>query len=594
MLLVSLLIYALSVRSPKLGIILYVVTLLNVHSILTRSSNSRHHAFGGLPADRSQKHTLLGKILAVVVRPEKQILHDYGIEATLFLRFIRTLRDTFGVAALVITPSLSCFNYFARHNDASWEILNQLTWSNVPPQDNRSYWLYVGYHVLLQCFVLNMISRELEMGSSLCQRWQETCRGENNSILAVQGVQEDLHTFMDAGILPEQWHRSLRSSDFLTRRELQNQVYMTRLRILVSALERRETTFLQALSRYPISTALTSTVVDARFEKRRPLLDVCCRSLPAKVGARFCSLRDLYGEILELSLKTMQTDVKSAQVALILSVDSYGVAEALSRMRIHPKLTQLRFHHVGDMTNLNTSSLDQSWREAQIFKAVINTIIVVMILVWSIPISASGSLSQLSGMLRLVGLTEPSPMVELSVSAIQGCLPQIATSILMALFPQALRISLGCCPSVNRLSNELNVQSYYFWFLYSELFVTTSIAAGLVPVLISTIKNGVHDLMIILAVNLPLASNYYLSYMLIQAFMTVGYTFARPVQYLKYIMRAKRDSSPRDQMRWQREMLSQIKWGELYPLYTCIATIGKFSDFTKLGSHEQQVWSILC
>ncbi|KAK6365580.1 hypothetical protein LTR64_008756 [Lithohypha guttulata] len=55
--------------------------------------------------------------------------------------------------------------------------------------------------------------------------------------------------------------------------------------------------------------------------------------------------------------------------------------------------------------------------------------------------------------------------------------------------------------------------------------------------------------------------------------MTVGYTFARPVQYLKYIMQAKKDSSSRDQIRWQRGMLCQIKWGELYPLYTCIAAI---------------------
>lgn len=101
---------------------------------------------------------------------------------------------------------------------------------------------------------------------------------------------------------------------------------------------------------------------------------------------------------------------------------------------------------------------------------------------------------------------------------------------------------------------QLSTYQFYFGFLFLHLFLTPSISSGLVPTVFAVLNGGVTEVPRILATNLPLAGNYYLSYLLIQCIHLAASTIFRPWALVQLYRASRAGWTPRDRMEVLRDL----------------------------------------
>lgn len=205
------------------------------------------------------------------------------------------------------------------------------------------------------------------------------------------------------------------------------------------------------------------------------------------------------------------------------------------------------------------------------------TIIVAMIVLWAIPVAFTSALSQLSTLAQTLTflrflLNAPTWFI----SALQGVLPALFLAILMAVLPLLLRFLAKIQGLQSGMLVELSVQRYYFFFLFVQIFLVVSVAAA-ASTLIDLFKTGpssITSVPSLLAQNVPRASNYFFSYMLLQALSVSAGALVQVGSLISWFILAPiLDSTARSKFRRQTA-LNEVRWGTFFPVYTNLACIG--------------------
>ena len=197
-----------------------------------------------------------------------------------------------------------------------------------------------------------------------------------------------------------------------------------------------------------------------------------------------------------------------------------------------------------------------------------------MVIGWAFPVAFTGLLSQLSYLeAAFTWLSWLSKLPAWFLSAIQGVLPAICLAILMALLPLILRFLSRTQGLSTGMAVELAVQNYYFAFLFVQLFLVVTISSSF-----STIISNVTDVTSwpeLLAQNIPSSSNYFFSYMILQAMSVSAGALVQIVNLVSWFILAPiLDKTARK--KWGRTTnLNQMQWGTFFPVYTTLASIGK-------------------
>lgn len=243
------------------------------------------------------------------------------------------------------------------------------------------------------------------------------------------------------------------------------------------------------------------------------------------------------------------------------------------------------------------SSLRIKWWERIMRRFLMFGAIAAGIIFWSIPSAFIGTLSnidKLTKLLPFLGFINLLPGAILGV--IKGFLPALALTWLMAIVPKILRgmlkpnmnrfgsQGLTCmlfCPGCARVAGvpshahvELFVQKSYFAFQVVQVFLVTTLVRAASDSLEEVIQSplSVKDL---LSANLPTASNFYLSYILIQCLGAGALDLLNVVDLWKHTVVTKFATDPRKQFRrWDN--LKRVHWGSVYPRFTNLAVIGSF------------------
>ncbi|KAH7142373.1 hypothetical protein DER46DRAFT_518156 [Fusarium sp. MPI-SDFR-AT-0072] len=225
-----------------------------------------------------------------------------------------------------------------------------------------------------------------------------------------------------------------------------------------------------------------------------------------------------------------------------------------------------------------------SYKAGWVRAVITYAILFLMISLWSLPVAWTGALSQVdqliqgNDLLSFIGRTEVLRHV---MSAVAGLLPTTALTVLLILLPLFLEY-LADFKGVKAYSlRQEFVQTFYFAFLFIQVFLVVSIASFFTASIkeLATNVRGVQQASVvvnILAQNLPKASNYFFSYMVLQSFSTSAATLLQVGSLIShYIVAPMFDVSPRD--KWFRKMKPHsVKWGSVFPVYTnfaCIALI---------------------
>ncbi|KAI8689962.1 hypothetical protein LRP88_13735 [Fusarium phalaenopsidis] len=225
-----------------------------------------------------------------------------------------------------------------------------------------------------------------------------------------------------------------------------------------------------------------------------------------------------------------------------------------------------------------------SWWHEWIRSALVFVIVAAMIFLWAIPVAWTAALSQLDQLIQdneWLHFLKDNPTVHNIAKAVAGVLPAVVLGLLLFLIPIILDF-LASFKGAKTGSQKVEfVQVFYFVFLFIQVFLIVSIAsffAASIDELVNNVKQlqtakAVLDL---LATNLPSASNYFFSYMILQAMSTSSGTLLQiGTLVMWYVIARILDSTARN--KWSRNTkLNQVKWGAFFPIYTnfaCIALI---------------------
>ncbi|KAL8727303.1 MAG: hypothetical protein Q9166_006134 [cf. Caloplaca sp. 2 TL-2023] len=200
-------------------------------------------------------------------------------------------------------------------------------------------------------------------------------------------------------------------------------------------------------------------------------------------------------------------------------------------------------------------------------------LITALILGWAVPVGFTGVLGNLSSISRIRWLSWINNLPKTVLGLIGGVLTPALLSGLMALLPVTLRFLANVQGNHTGMAVELSVQNYYFTFLFVQVFLVVSISTGF-TVTITQLSENPTNVPGILASNLPRSTNYFFSYMLLQALSVSAGALVQLAGLFKWFFLAPiMDTTGRQ--KWKRQTdLTEIHWGSFFPVYTNLAAIG--------------------
>jgi len=214
------------------------------------------------------------------------------------------------------------------------------------------------------------------------------------------------------------------------------------------------------------------------------------------------------------------------------------------------------------------------WWERYLRTGVVVVLCAGLIILFAIPVGLTGLISQLNYIAPTTSWLHWFLRVPTVIkSIITGSVPPLLLSLLLTLVPVIFRLLVRYEGVPTGNDKELGVQLYYFFFLFVQVFLIATLSSGLTS-FFSTLANNPTSAVTNLARQLPKASNYFFSYLVIQALTNSAGSLLQIVTLLFwFIIGPMVDSTPR--AKWRRQTnLSTIQWGSFFPPYTNFACIG--------------------
>ncbi|KAL5521544.1 PHM7_2 [Sanghuangporus sanghuang] len=196
-----------------------------------------------------------------------------------------------------------------------------------------------------------------------------------------------------------------------------------------------------------------------------------------------------------------------------------------------------------------------------------------LIIGWAFPVAFVGAVSNVASLCETYSwLQWICTLPDIVLGIIQGILPPVLLALLMMLLPIILRL-LAKFEGVPRRSGvELRLMSRYFLFQVIHSFLIVTLASGIIAALPELLDDP-GSIPTILAQKLPSASNFFLTYVILQGLSgsAAGFLQAIPlvIYYAKLFILG---STPRSVYNI-KYTLRNVKWGTLFPATTLIVVI---------------------
>lgn len=219
-------------------------------------------------------------------------------------------------------------------------------------------------------------------------------------------------------------------------------------------------------------------------------------------------------------------------------------------------------------------NMSMKWWERYLRTAIVFVLAFGLIVLYAIPVSFTGFLSQvnyLASLFSWLGWLKTLPSMVKAI--IQGVLPPVLLSVILTLVPIILRYLMKNRGVPTGSDKERGVQDYYFVFLFIQVFLVVTLSTG-ITVFVRELVEDTYGIATTLAKDLPDASDYFFSYLTVQALSNSASALVQVGTLLKWFLWAPvKDSTARQ--KWRRQTkLQQVKWGSFFPPFTNFAVIG--------------------
>ena len=264
----------------------------------------------------------------------------------------------------------------------------------------------------------------------------------------------------------------------------------------------------------------------------------------------------------------MQAEQRAGRVKKLNSVfvefETLAEAQAAYQSLAHHRVLQMAPRYTG-MTpgEVIWKNLKIKWWERVLRTVITTSIVVALIIFWSIPVAFVGAISNLNALIDLIpAFSFLNAVPKVIFGVISGLLPTILLAILMALLPIFLRLMAKLSGDPTTSAVELTVQNYYFAFQVVQVFLVATIGSAAASS-ISSIIDDPSSAPSLLAKNIPKASNFYLSYFVLQGLGIFAGLLLGLVGLLLFMPLGKLlDKTPRKMYsRWIK--LAGLGWGTM-------------------------------
>ncbi|RPD56035.1 DUF221-domain-containing protein [Lentinus tigrinus ALCF2SS1-6] len=211
--------------------------------------------------------------------------------------------------------------------------------------------------------------------------------------------------------------------------------------------------------------------------------------------------------------------------------------------------------------------------EARARSAISWGITIGLVIVWAIPVAFIGVVSNVHSLCAtyswLAWLCDLPPVI---VGIISGILPPALLAILMLLLPIILRLLARFEGMTQRSAIELSLMTRYFIFQVINSFLVVTLSSGIIAALPDLVNNP-GSIPSLLAQNLPKASTFFLTYVILQGLSGTASGFLQAVPLVLYYVKLFiLGSTPRSIYAIKYTMRS-VSWGTLFPGITLIVVI---------------------
>jgi hypothetical protein len=294
-------------------------------------------------------------------------------------------------------------------------------------------------------------------------------------------------------------------------------------------------------------------------------------------------------EIEGLQRKHRERDVKLLS-AVFIEFESQSAAQvALQTLSHHQPLHMTpRFTGIAPKEVI-WSSLNLSWWQRIIRKFMIQGALAALIIFWSVPAAIVGTISNITYLANTVPFLHwLLDLPDVLKGVIAGLLPSAALVLLMSLVPIICRskslagsqiaradrsIVLARKAGLPSLSHvELFTQSAHFCFQVVQVFLVTTITSAASAAVGQIIQDplSAKDL---LAQNLPKASNFYISYFLLQGLSMSSIAVVQIAGALVFKLLAMFFASTPRRLFKRWTQLTGLSWGNVFPVFTNMGVI---------------------
>ncbi|RHZ54492.1 putative DUF221 domain protein [Aspergillus thermomutatus] len=511
---------------------------------------------------------------------DAHVLHSSSMDGYLFLRFLRVLCATCFTGCLITWPILIPIHATGGAGNTQ---LDALSFSNV--KDPTRYYAHAVMACVLFTFVFYVVTRESIFYANLRQAYL-------NSSAYVHRISSRTVLFMS---VPEDYKNEpkLRQvfGDSIRRiwitsdcKELIQKV--DKRDRLAYRLEKAETNLIRAansarLKAFKNGVITSDTCLDCesgahiwRKKIRRPSHRV------KLLGLKVDSIRWLRDELVKVSkeVEDLQEKHKNGEMqnlsALFIEFNSQSDAQIALQTLSHHQPLHMTPRFIGiSPKEVVWSALNLSWWQRIVRKFAVKGGIAALVIFWSIPSAAVGAISNityLTSLLPFLGFIDKLPSSLKGVIA--GLLPSAALVLLMSLVPIICRFLARRAGAPSTAHVELFTQSAHFCFQVVQVFLVTTLTSAASAATAQIIKDplSAKDL---LAENLPKATNFYISYFLLQGLTMSSMAVVQVAGVIVFkFMSTFFDRSPRHlYQRWAA--LSGISWGNVFPVFTNMGVI---------------------
>ncbi|CAO3599611.1 unnamed protein product [Absidia cylindrospora] len=218
--------------------------------------------------------------------------------------------------------------------------------------------------------------------------------------------------------------------------------------------------------------------------------------------------------------------------------------------------------------NMNIKSFERLIR-----RMVSISVTTAIIIFWAIPVVFVQSISSLDSLSKILPfLSAVNNLGPTAVGIIQGILPAVALAILISLVPIIFTFLSKLEGIPQKSFVDLSVLHKYFFFQFIDVVLVSTIAGGILQTLPQLYKNPT-SIINILAENLPKASTFFITFVMLQATNSTGQAILQLVPYLLSFVMPIFSTTPRDIYK-QKTTLPAISIGTLIPSHSIIFVLG--------------------